>query len=767
MSLASLLSRWRSNPDFANNITAWEVIPAAAAQSAPLPHDLHPILTQALASQGISSLYSHQVAALQAAWAGHHVTMVTSTASGKTLGYNLPVLDALLRDQQARALYLYPTKALAQDQLSALQTFIKGDASTTQQPISPAIYDGDTPTSNRPVIREKARLVLSNPDMLHTGILPHHTAWAEFFRNLRFVVIDEMHIYRGVFGSHVANVIRRLKRIARFYGAFPQFILTSATIANPLELAGRLIEPEINAGEIVLVDRDGAAHGQKHFLIYNPPVIDPTLGLRKGSLQESVLLATELLSQNIQTILFARSRRAVELLLTYLRESTGSGRKSGGEVNPWPAQGAQRAAPVQGMDPVQSIRGYRSGYLPQQRREIERGIRQGNVRAVVATNALELGIDIGALGAAVLVGYPGSIAATWQQAGRAGRGDDIALAIMVATADPLDQFLASHPDYFFGRSPEHALINPDNLLILLAHIRCAAFELPFHKDESFGSLAPGRVQEFLEFLVEQGLLHRSRDRYFWMADQYPAQGISLRSASADSVLLQVEEATVSVIGSVDRASALWLVHPHAIYLHEGQTYQVEELDLEQNLAHLRQVETDFYTEHRSETNVQLLDLHTGRSVRGGQIAFGEISVTSQVIGYRQIHWHTHQQLGLGELDLPPTELQTTAYWLTISDETVEYLRDQGLWSNLPNQYGTTWPRQRDRREHVMVTAARFAGCQNKIVRMMSIIRLPSACFRQLRLPISWKIWLRFAPFATGALKPQCVSVVGWPAWGMS
>lgn len=698
VSVNALLSRWRSDPHIFGNVTAWETLPAVLAQTEPLPPDLHPALRQALQNQNKPALFSHQADSLRAAWAGRHVILVTSTASGKTLGYNLPVIDALLRDEHARALYLFPTKALAQDQLSGLKSLLASiPLEYSNQPAglpAPAIYDGDTPASSRPAIREKARLILSNPDMLHTAILPHHTAWASFFRELRFIVIDEMHIYRGIFGSHVANVLRRLKRVAHFYGAQPQFFLTSATIANPVELAERLLEPPGGRDEFALIERDGAAHSAKHFLLYNPPIIDEQLGLRRSAIQESVSLAGDLLAYDIQTILFGRSRRNVELLLTYLREkaaaSSPADRRSPGGQNQ--------------IDPNRSIRGYRSGYLPQQRREIEQGLRQGSVRAVVATNALELGIDIGAMGASILVGYPGSIAAVWQQAGRAGRGDskvhqsrsETALAVMVATADPLDQFLAAHPEYFFGRSPEQALINPDNLLILLAHIRCAAFELPFHAGEYFGGLSVDRLGEFLDFLVEQGVLHQSNARYFWMADEYPAQAVSLRSASTDNIRLQADDDHPSVIGNVDRASALWMVHPNAIYMHEGQTYLVDELDLEQNLAHLRRVDSTYYTEPRSETSVELVEHLDQQPVPGGLKNYGEIRVTSQVIGFRQIHWQTHQQLGLGELVLPPTELQTMAYWLALSEETVDCLREMGVWTNDPNQYGPTWPRQRDR-----------------------------------------------------------------------
>lgn len=691
MSVSKLVSAWRADPDIAANIDAWKTIPARPAQFAPIPDSLHPALALAMRQEGIRALYTHQAESFELAQAGKHIVVVTGTASGKTLCYNLPILDHLLRDPDARALYIFPTKALAQDQWTLLQALLKAVSEQPEEtgekdalfpyPVAPpplAVYDGDTPAGNRPAIRAKARLVISNPDMLHTGILPHHTSWADFFRNLRYIVIDEMHAYRGVFGSHVANVLRRLRRIAQFYGAYPQFILTSATIANPGELANRLVEAEVS-----LVDRDGSARGPRHFLLYNPPIVNRDLGLRRSSLQESVRLAGDLMAYHIQTIIFGRSRRSVELILTYLRQSPSS------------ALLYSAAEGERNME-VENVRGYRSGYLPKQRREIERGLRQGQVRAVVATNALELGIDIGGMGASVLVGYPGTIAATWQQAGRAGRGEEAALSLMIATADPLDQFLASHPDYFFERSPEQALINPDNLLILLDHLRCAAFELPFQAGENFGCVEPGRVQEFLEFLETEGVLHQSGPKYFWMADQYPAQGVSLRSASTQNVVLQwLEEDVPMTIGEVDRASALWMVHPQAIYLHEGQTYMVDELDLEQNIARLRRTSTDYYTEPRSETTVQLLEKTNESVVPGATRSFGEISVTTQVTGFRKVKWYTHEQLGLGELSLPPTELQTTGYWLGLSDATVDRLRDQGLWNNDPNEYGPNWHIQRE------------------------------------------------------------------------
>ena len=609
------------------------------------------------------------------------MTLVSGTASGKTLAYNLPVLQRMLQDEAARALYLFPTKALGQDQLTALQSILEGMEDTAPARHSwAAIYDGDTPTSQRSAIRAQARLVFSNPDMLHTAVLPHHTRWIEFFSHLAFIVIDEMHVYRGVFGSHVANVLRRITRVARFYGASPQYILTSATIANPAELAERLVEAPVR-----LIDEDGSPRGPRHFLVYNPPVVDKDLGLRRSSMQEAVRLAGDLLAYQVQTILFTRTRRSVEIVLTYLRSQ------------------ALIAGAEHPVDPQKALRGYRSGYLPAQRREIERGLRSGQVRAVVATNALELGIDIGSLGAALLVGYPGTIAATRQQAGRAGRGEQAAMAVFIATADPLDQFLARHPEYLTGRTPEQALINPDHLLILLEHLRCAAFELSFKPGEGFGRVPPDLVHEYLDFLVSQGSLHNSGGSYFWMADQYPAQGVSLRSASSESVVLQVSDALytgeagapVTTLGQIDVGSAPWMVHPQAIYLHEGQSFAVESLDLEQNIASLKLVESDYYTQPLMESTVALIEQQAQEQVPGGDIARGEIRVTTLVKGFRKIRWYTHETLGTGELNLPPSELQTTGYWLALDDNTVASLQEQGLWSNTPNDYGPEWRRLRE------------------------------------------------------------------------
>ncbi len=665
-SIIALLSSWRAEPDIASNVVAWRTTPRRPASLVAFPNHLHPALVDSLKGRGIDALYTHQAESWEYLQSGENLIVVTGTASGKTLCYALPVLDRLLRDEDSRALFLFPTKALAQDQVASLKAQFSGLTSekwsnhATKIPI--ATYDGDTPSDMRPTIRANARIVVSNPDMLHAGILPHHTLWAEFFRHLQFVVLDEMHAYRGVFGSHVANVLRRLKRIARFYGSAPVFILTSATIANPTELAERLIEERV-----ALIADDGSSKGEKHFLMYNPPVVNHALGIRRSTLLESTRLAQSLLANDIQTIIFTRARRTVELMLKYLSNTPSALERQ--------------------------IRGYRAGYLPNERRDIEHGLRDGAVRAVVATNALELGIDIGGMGAAVLVGYPGTIAATWQQAGRAGRSDEPSLAVLVTSADPLDQFLAHHPNYLFERSPEQALIDPDNLLILLQHLRCAAFELPFHAGESFGRVEGSRVAEFLRVLQVGGILHRSGEKFFWMADQYPADGASLRSASAETVVLEAEGSTV---GEVDLASANWMVHPGAIYLHEARCYAVDDLDLLQNIAHLRAVDVDYYTEPRRETTVRLLDRLSEVGVEGGTKSHGEIAVTTQVVGYRKVRWLTHENLGEGIVSLPPTELHTTAYWLALNEVTVETLRSRGLWSNDRNDYGPNWIVQRDR-----------------------------------------------------------------------
>jgi len=765
MSLNSVLSRWRTEPETAPNFPVWQTTRMRPADLRAFPADLPPALAEALSARGINCLYSHQVQAWESARGGENVVLATGTASGKTLGYNLPVLAAWLENPEARALYLFPTKALTQDQLSGLHSF-----QTSLPNLKSAIYDGDTPQSNRSVIRKNASILFTNPDMLHTGILPHHTNWADFFRNLRFVVIDEMHTYRGVFGSHFANVIRRLKRVAQFYGAQPQFFLTSATIGNPQGLAERLIE-----APVTLFDRDGSGRGERHFLIYNPPVVDEALGLRKNSMMEAVRLSQELNAQGIQHVVFARSRRTVEIILKYLQEQGNRGIGNQGSGNKGLGNNESGNQKNETPDTQNAIRGYRSGYLPSQRRAIEKGLRDGSVKAVVATNALELGIDIGGLEAAVLVGYPGTIASVWQQSGRAGRGDDPALAVLVASASPLDQFLAHHPNYLFERSPEQALINPDHLLILLNHLRCAMFELPFQKGEGFGALPAGTVQEYLDFLVTGQEAHLSQDKYFWMADSYPAASLSLRSASAENIVLQVEDGGAPwTLGEVDMASAPWMVHPRAVYLHEGQQYFVQELNFATQVAKLIPVGLDYYTEPQRQTEVKILTENDRANVPGGEKGWGDVQVTLKVAGFKKLRWFTRENLGLEPLDLPPSDFQTSGYWLALSEKTIETLREAGAWSNDPNDYGPGWNRLREavrRRDGYrcqMCGAVEEAGHQHDVHhkvpfrafhsaveanRMDNLISLCPACHRKAEQNVRMRSGLAGLGSVLGQLAP--------------
>ncbi|MBG7609381.1 MAG: DEAD/DEAH box helicase [Anaerolineae bacterium] len=659
MTLETLLARWRNDPHFEKNISAWHTMPAREARFDPFPDNLHFEIQNALHNIGIKALYKHQSHAWQLFQEGRHISLVTDTASGKTLGYNLPIIDKLIRNPDDKALYLFPTKALAQDQLAGMSRLIK--PFSTKFNLIPALYDGDTSRIKKSFARKNARIIISNPDMMHIGILPHHATWSAFFANLRYIVIDEIHNYRGVFGSHVANVIRRLKRIANFYGTKPQFILTSATIGNPHELAHALIEEQV-----ICIKNDGSARGEKHFLIYNPPILNSDLGLRASALNEAVRIVEDLLDNNLQTIVFGRTRRAVETMLKILREKLPSNSKN-------------------------IVRAYRSGYLPKHRREIERDLRSAAIKAVIATTALELGIDIGGLKAAILTGYPGTIAGTWQQVGRAGRGTDTSLAVLISSSNVIDQFFSRHPKYFFQRTPEHALINPDNLLILIQHIQCAAFELHFEDGESFGNLDGSQVYSLLLPLLDAGVLHQSNGKYFWMSDHYPAAKISLRSASANAFSLICQgQGRQNTIGKVDGESAPWMVHPGAIYLHEGDCYKVISLEIDEHQAILEPVDVDYYTKPQQNSDVQLINIRDNKIVNGGRKAHGELLVILQVSGYKKIRWESQEFLAAEKLELPPTKLSTSGYWLSLSEESIHALDANGLWKNNPAQYGPSW-----------------------------------------------------------------------------
>jgi len=631
---------WIQRADTPNGvITAVRRLPPVDARYAPFPEATDARLRAALERRGIHQLYCHQAEAVAHISAGRNIVVTTPTASGKTLCYNLPVLDAVLRDSAARALYLFPTKALAQDQMAELHELAGALRDGGAESIGVHTYDGDTPADARRTIRTRAHVILSNPDMLHSGILPHHPRWAKLFENLRFLVIDELHAYRGVFGSHLCNVLRRLRRVARHYGSDPQIICSSATIANPRELAERLAERPFE-----LVSESGAPRGEKFFVFVNPPVVNRELGIRRSYLSETRRVAGEFLHRDLQVIVFAQSRLSTEILTTYLKEDFED---------------------IPGMP--ERIRGYRGGYLPLRRREIERGLREGAVRGVVSTNALELGIDIGALDVAVLAGYPGTIAATWQRAGRAGRRTARSAAILVGSSAPLDQFVVRHPSYFFEASPEHALVNPDNLHILVDHVKCAAFELPFSSNETFGSID---VQQVLGILQDSGLVHRSSTadgddagQWHWTSESYPADAVSLRSISSDNFVVIDQTNGSKVIAETDFASGPPTLHPKAIYMVEGRLFQVEKLDFDGRKAYVREVDCDYYTDAITYTRVTVLERFAADAQSVAN--HGEVHVVSRVVGFKKIKFHTNENVGSGELDLPEQQMHTTAYWIEI------------------------------------------------------------------------------------------------------
>jgi DEAD/DEAH box helicase domain-containing protein len=625
-------------------LTAVRHYPAREAQWADFPAWMHADLRAAYVAKGIRQLYTHQAAAAEAVHVGKNVVIVTPTASGKTLCYNLPVLDAILGDSDMRALYLFPTKALAQDQLAELYDLNQ----RLENRFGVFTYDGDTPSDARKAIREKSHIVLTNPDMLHTGILPHHTRWTRVFENLRYIVIDELHTYRGVFGSHLCNVLRRLRRIAQFYGRTPQFICCSATIANPGELASRLIEDEVE-----VQSENGAPAAEKTFVFYNPPVVNRALGIRRSYINEASRVSQEFLKQDLQTMVFSNSRLHTEIILTYLQQANSQ----------FPGKPA-------------TIRGYRGGYLPTERREIERGLREGRIRGVVTTSAMELGIDVGSLDAVVMAGYPGTIAATWQRAGRAGRRSGSACAVLVASSAPLDQFIVRHPDYFFGNTPEHAFIQPDNLEILINHLKCAAFELPIAPGEKFGDV---EVQDLCARLAEAGYLHRAGENYHWTHEAYPADTISLRSVTSDNFIIIDITGAPLVIGEVDFVSALTTVHEKAIYLHGGQQYHVEHLDFKERKAYVKQVDVDYYTDAIRYTQVRVLEIaETARANEQkpeipASRSHGDVLVRSQVVGFKKIKFFTNENIGAGKLELPENEMHTTSYWMTLERPLLESL----------------------------------------------------------------------------------------------
>jgi DEAD/DEAH box helicase domain-containing protein len=631
--LEKLIHTISQSKEFRDLITYKKVLKEIKPCYGKFPQSIHSKLRDVLRDKGIIHPYIHQEIAMEYVLSDKNIGVVTPTASGKTLCYNLPVLNYLIQNPEGRALYMFPTKALSQDQLKELQDLI----TLAGLSVKTFTYDGDTPDSARQAIRAQGSIIITNPDMLHQGILPHHTRWQKVFQNLKFIVIDEVHTYRGVFGSHVCNVIRRLKRICTFYQSCPTFILTSATIANPRELAQALIEEPVE-----LIDKNGAPQSQKTFFFINPPVINKELNIRTSPLTVSRKLARLFIEKNIQTIVFTGSRLHVEVLTKYLKDIFDKKHHK-----------------------EEKIRGYRGGYLPLRRREIEKGLKEGIIKGVVSTNALELGIDIGELDICIMAGYPGSIASTWQQSGRAGRRQGSSAVFLIARSLPTDQFIIQNPSYFFGSSPEQGRINPDNLLILVSHIKCAAFELPFNEKESFGS---ENLTEILNYLVDEGILNKSGSLWHWMADAYPADSVSLRSASAENFIVIDGTDKSTVIAEVDFDSAPLVIHEGAMYMVEAKQYHVDKLDFENRLAFVHEVESDYYTDAISYTNVRILDEF--QSLKSGYVTseHGEVHVLTHVSGFKKIKFYTTENVGYGDVTLPDNEMITTSYWFTIEQD---------------------------------------------------------------------------------------------------
>jgi len=635
--LARVIEELGHDKEFLASVTHWERLSPREGSYEALPNGLDPRLSAVLLARGISRLYSHQADAYREVLEKRNVVVVTPTASGKTLCYNLPVLNSLLADPSARALYLFPTKALSQDQQSELnEVVLAGDVG-----IRVATYDGDTPSSLRVAARDNGRIIITNPDMLHTGILPNHPKWIKFMSSLKFIVIDEVHVYRGVFGSHMTNLIRRLKRIVRFYGNDPLFICSSATIGNPLELAKRIIEEDA-----VLVDRNGAPSGERHVVFYNPPLVDRVQGIRRGVVLESRKLALHLLTRGIKTIVFARSRVRTELIASYINASLANLYTDNHRIR---------------------VESYRGGYLPSERRDIERGLRSGEIQGVVSTNALELGIDIGGLDASVLAGFPGSIASSWQQAGRAGRRTEVSLAILVASASPLDQYMVTHPQYFFSRSPESGYVDPDNPYILTDHAKCAVFELPFDQGEEFG----GPVDEVLALLEESGVVRLTGGKWYWSDRSYPAEGVSLRSATSENVVIvNTTKGATEVIGEMDRPSAKELLFDGAVYIHRGAQYMVTKLDMENRRCFVEESDVNYYTDALVRTDIKLLSKDSEEERDGVAVVVGDVLVRSQVTKYKKLKFQTHENIGYGDIALPEEQMHTRAVVLSFPEETV-------------------------------------------------------------------------------------------------
>ena len=647
-SVASWIAELAKRPENRGAIAHWETLPARPARHGELSIPLPAPLAESLAAQGIERLYTHQVQAIEALRGGLDVVIVTGTASGKSLCYHLPVLERLLAEPEATALYLFPTKALAQDQLKGLMRLAAGHPDLLK-PLRAGVYDGDTQASTRRKLRDEGNLILSNPDMLHQGILPSHSRWGRFLRALRFVVVDEMHAYRGIFGSHVANVLRRLERVVAHHGGEFRAVLCSATIRNPGELANGL-----TGRGVTVVDDDGAPRGEKHFVFWNPPYADETRIERRSSNVEGCSLFTTLIANGAQAIAFTKSRVAAELVYRYARERL------------------DRVAPGLG----ESVRPYRGGYLPEDRRAIERALFSGELSGVVSTNALELGVDIGGLDAVVMIGAPPTLASAWQQAGRAGRKGAPALAVLVAYNETVDQYLMRNPAYFFGRSPEAACIDPGNPYILAQQLACAAHELPLSADDeaAFGPQTPA----ILAALEEAGETRSIDGRAYWAKTEFPAAQVNLRTISNDTYTIMDATRNNAVVGTVDAISALELVYPDAIYLHEGETCFVRELDLEQKVAYVEPRAVDYYTQPVLETQIRVSCELQRRTWRGESVMLGEVTYAWQTVAMKKIRFHSLDAIGYHTLALPKLTLETTGFWFAPSEAAWSAVARAGL-----------------------------------------------------------------------------------------
>ncbi|HSN82194.1 MAG TPA: DEAD/DEAH box helicase [Polyangiales bacterium] len=642
--VAEVLATWQSENTW-RNVTWNHRVEPQASTVVSLPEALAPGVRHALGLRGIHELYAHQARAFDLARNGTHLVVATPTASGKSLCYNLPILQALCDDPTATALYLFPTKALSRDQEEALRALMQ-DADLSAGAIT---YDGDTPADARRAARQRAGVLLTNPDMLHAGIMPHHTGWARLFANLKYVVVDELHTYRGVFGSHLANVMRRLLRIARFHGSSPTFLFASATIGNPRDHASRICGQPVE-----VIDQSGAPSGPRELIVYNPPVVNAELGIRQSYIKTAVRLTQDLVRAGVPTLVFGNTRNGVEVMLKYLRD-----RLARDQIDP------------------SAIHAYRGGYLPETRRRIEAALRAGEIRCVVATNALELGIDIGALDAVVCAGYPGTMAGLWQRFGRAGRRRDLSLAVMVSSSNPVDQYMARHPRQLISAPIEHARIDPDNIEILIQHLKCASFELPFEPEDVFGDVPDDALAEALDYLADNGVLHPTSTAagamYHWAADSYPANNVSLRSASWDNFVI-IDLDGDRTIAEMDWRSTHTMLHEQAIYQHEGGQYQVERLDFENHKAFVRRVKPDYYTTAMTHSKVTVLEEDDAGAIDLGEVpleaGLGDVSVVEKVVGYKKIKFHTHENVGYGEVHLPEMQKHTSAFWLTFPEDFV-------------------------------------------------------------------------------------------------